>query len=126
MVAAVAFVEPQMAAKPAQAPTVAMASPPGQCPINLYAVSKSLRDMPVWNAICPISTNRGITVRLYELNTATRSLARRVDAASTFTIEAKPINPTIAMRKPMGILVKMRTTSATRPMIPIVVGLISS
>ena len=35
MVAAVALVDPQMAENPAQAPTVAMASPPGQWPMNL-------------------------------------------------------------------------------------------
>ena len=35
MVAAVALVDPQIAEKPVQAPTVAMAMPPGQCPMNL-------------------------------------------------------------------------------------------
>ena len=35
IVAAVAFVEPDMAEKPAQAPTVAMASPPGRLPMRM-------------------------------------------------------------------------------------------
>ncbi len=46
MVAAVAFVEPHIAENPAQAPIVARARPPGRCPMNLYAASKSLELIP--------------------------------------------------------------------------------
>ncbi|OQC74179.1 MAG: hypothetical protein BWX45_00059 [Deltaproteobacteria bacterium ADurb.Bin002] len=46
MVAAVALVEPQTAEKPAQAPMVAMASPPGRWPKNLWAALKRRPLMP--------------------------------------------------------------------------------
>lgn len=39
IVAAVAFVEPDMAEKPAHAATVAIASPPRRCPTSTYAAS---------------------------------------------------------------------------------------
>ena len=78
-----------------------------------------------WNAICPIRTKRGITVRLYEVKTDTKSFARRVSAAFAFTMAANPTNPIIAIRNPIGILVKMSTTRAARPIMPIAVGLIS-
>jgi len=63
-VAAVAFVEPDIAEKPAQAPIVAMARPPLKLPINTYTESYNLLLIPEWKAICPINTNSGITVKL--------------------------------------------------------------
>lgn len=45
-VAAVATLEPDVAAKPAQVSTLAMASPPGMWPTHLRAMSNSLRPTP--------------------------------------------------------------------------------
>ena len=63
MVAAVATLEPLMAAKPAHAATVAIASPPRRCFSQICAVAYSSRPMPVSLAIWPISTNSGTTLR---------------------------------------------------------------
>ena len=65
MVAAVARDEPQMAPKPAQAPTAAMAMPPRQCPIMALPALNSALDRPPWVANCPISRNSGTTDKSY-------------------------------------------------------------
>ncbi len=62
MAAAVALVEPQMAAKPAQAAMVAITSPPLIWPKIRWLESYSLRLMPVAKASDPIKMNIGITV----------------------------------------------------------------
>ncbi|MCY1374613.1 hypothetical protein D9M69_619640 [compost metagenome] len=61
MVAGVASEEPQMAPKPAQAPTAAMATPPLRCPIQASAALKRACESPPSAANCPISRNSGIT-----------------------------------------------------------------
>ncbi|MNL58616.1 hypothetical protein D3C87_1822650 [compost metagenome] len=61
MVAAVASDEPQMAPKPAQAPTAAMATPPLRWPIQASAALNSACDKPPSAANCPISKNSGMT-----------------------------------------------------------------
>ncbi len=63
MVAAVASDEPQMAPKPAQAPTAAMATPPRQWPMKAATKRNKARDSPPWVANCPISRNSGMTMR---------------------------------------------------------------
>ena len=60
MVAAVASDEPQMAPKPAQAPTADIATPPFRWPRKLSAARKSDPDMPEMVANCPISRNSGM------------------------------------------------------------------
>jgi hypothetical protein len=59
MVAAVASEEPQIAPKPAQAPTAAMATPPLRWPSQVSAALNSACDMPPRVANCPISRNSG-------------------------------------------------------------------
>ena len=61
MVAAVAIEEPQMAPKPAQAHTVAMARPPRKCPMQVYAARNSCCDMPARVTKLPIRMNSGTT-----------------------------------------------------------------
>ena len=61
MVAAVARDEPQIAPKPAQAPTPAMAMPPRKWPIQTLAALNSARLIPALVANWPISRNSGIT-----------------------------------------------------------------
>jgi len=63
MAAAVAFVEPHMAAKPAQAAIVAMARPPRRWPKTTYPASYSRRLIPDEYAIAPMKMNIGMTVR---------------------------------------------------------------
>ena len=61
-VAAVARLEPQIAAKAAQAPIVAIASPPRQCPIQECTASyKSLLN-PLKKANEPMRIKRGTTL----------------------------------------------------------------
>ena len=62
IVAAVAVLEPHTAANPAQAPTVAMASPPRKCPSHLWAESYRRWLMPEAKANCPIRIKRGMTL----------------------------------------------------------------
>ncbi len=50
MVAAVASEEPQIAPKPAQAPTAAIASPPRQWPIRVAPARNRALDRPPWVA----------------------------------------------------------------------------
>ena len=63
MVAAVAAVEPQMAAKPLQARMVATARPAGILPAIVWAESYKRVLMPEAKAKDPISTNKTITLR---------------------------------------------------------------
>ena len=66
MVATVAKVSPQTAPKAAQPPTVAMPSPPGNCPIHLSTVLKRLVLIPFDVAQrLPIRTNNGMTMNRY-------------------------------------------------------------
>ena len=60
MVAAVASDEPQIAPKPAHAPTEAMATPPLRWPSQPSAALKSEVDIPDSVANCPISKNIGM------------------------------------------------------------------
>ena len=60
-VAAVAMDEPQMAPKPPQAITVAMAKPPRKWPTIELAALKSSAAMPARATKLPISTNKGTT-----------------------------------------------------------------
>jgi hypothetical protein len=60
MVAAVASEEPQIAPKPAQAPTAAIATPPFLWPIQVSAALNSAWDMPPRVANWPISRNSGM------------------------------------------------------------------
>jgi hypothetical protein len=62
-VAAVASEEPQIAPKPAQAPTAAIATPPRQWPMKALTKRNSARDRPPWVANWPISRNSGMTTR---------------------------------------------------------------
>ena len=57
--AAVASDEPQIAPKPAQAPTDAMATPPLRWPIQVSAALNSAFDMPPLVANWPIKRNSG-------------------------------------------------------------------
>lgn len=63
MVAAVAAVDPQMAAKPLQAIIVATASPPGILPASLWADAYMRPLIPDAKANDPISTNSTITFK---------------------------------------------------------------
>ncbi len=64
MVAAVAIEEPQMAPKPAQAHTVAMASPPRRWPMHLWAARNSSCDMPARVTRLPMRMKSGMTERV--------------------------------------------------------------
>jgi hypothetical protein len=64
MVDAVASEEPQIAPKPAQAPTEAMAMPPLRCPSQSEAAWNSALDMPDFVANCPMSRKSGTIDRL--------------------------------------------------------------
>ena len=70
IVAAVATGLPQTAAKPAQAPMVAIASPPGRCPIHLLMVSKASELNPALPARMPMKVNSGMAVSKYLLDIA--------------------------------------------------------
>jgi len=59
MVAAVASEEPQIEPKPAQAPTLAMATPPLRWPSQLSAALKSAWLIPPRVAKCPMRRNIG-------------------------------------------------------------------
>ena len=61
-VAAVATLEPEVAAKPALVSTLAMARPPGSWPTHLRATLNSLCPTPAFCAKLPIRINSGITV----------------------------------------------------------------
>ena len=63
-VAAVATDEPQMAAKPPQATTVATPRPPRRWPIIELAALKSSRLTPDTDTSAPISMNIGITPKV--------------------------------------------------------------
>ena len=60
--AAVALVEPHMAAKRAHAVILAIARPHGNLPKRLYPASYKRRVMPVWKARVPIKINIAIAV----------------------------------------------------------------
>src|SRR5438105_15434797 len=60
-VAAVAMDEPQMPPNPADAHTVAIASPPRSWPWNAYAARNSSCDMPARVTKLPIRMNSGTT-----------------------------------------------------------------
>jgi len=64
MVEAVASDEPQIAPKPAQAPTEAMAMPPFRWPSQSEAAWNSALDMPDFVANCPIRRKSGTIERL--------------------------------------------------------------
>ena len=66
MVAVVAFVEPHIAPKAAQAATVAQARPPGRRPIHLLAALYRFSLIPEAKAKLPIIINSGTTVMEYE------------------------------------------------------------
>ena len=59
--AAVAIEEPQIPPKPAEAQTVAIASPPRKWPMNAYAARNSSRDMPARVTKLPIRMKSGTT-----------------------------------------------------------------
>ena len=61
MVAAVAIEEPQMAPKPAQAQTVAIARPPRKWPMQVLAARNSSRDIPARVTRLPIRMKSGTT-----------------------------------------------------------------
>ena len=63
MVAVMAGLDPQIAAKPEQAPTVVTASPPGNRDNHLLATEKRSALISETKARLPINTKRGITVR---------------------------------------------------------------
>ncbi len=63
-VAAVATEEPQIAAKPPQASTVAMPRPPRRWPISALAARNSSRLTPDTETKAPISMNIGITPKV--------------------------------------------------------------
>lgn len=65
MVAAVAMDEPQMAPKPAQAMTLAMARPPRKCPTKVKAKRYNSLDMPARVTKLPIRMNKGTTDKVY-------------------------------------------------------------
>ena len=48
--------------------------------------------MPTWNAICPISTNSGITVRLYDEKVSYRSAVAIDNDWQTWRAYKKPFN----------------------------------
>ena len=54
--------DPDSAANPAHARTVAEASPPRRCPSQAYAAAKRSALMPETAAKFPISTNSGMTL----------------------------------------------------------------
>src|SRR5207249_9487609 len=60
-VAAVAIDEPQMPPNPADAHTVAIASPPRRWPMKAYAARNSSRDMPARVTKLPIRMKSGTT-----------------------------------------------------------------
>jgi hypothetical protein len=60
----VATEDPLMAAKPPQAATDAMASPPRKCPSHARPAVNSSRLMPPREAKAPIRMNIGMTLRL--------------------------------------------------------------
>ena len=64
MMAAVATDDPLMAAKPPQAATDAMASPPRKWPSHARPAANSSRLMPDLDANAPIRMNMGMTLRL--------------------------------------------------------------
>src|SRR3712207_8839502 len=80
MVAAVATEEPLIAAKPAQAVTVAMASPPRRWPSQAFEARNSSRLMPDAVANDPIRMNIGITARSQSVETRIGDWARRLSA----------------------------------------------
>ena len=61
--AAVARLDPQAAENPADAPTVATARPPRQCPNHARAASNISRLMPDAMAKWPMRMNRGIAMK---------------------------------------------------------------
>ena len=61
MVAAVAIEDPQMAPKPAQAHTVAIASPPRRWPMQVFAARNSSCDIPARVTRLPMSMKSGTT-----------------------------------------------------------------
>ena len=64
MVAAVATEEPDIAAKPAQAPMVDSAAPPRNEPNQAWPAAKISFDMPELVAKTPMTMKKGISVRL--------------------------------------------------------------
>src|SRR5690348_9928512 len=92
--AAAATLEPQAAAKPAQAMLVATASPPGMPPNHSRAARKSEVLMPELLASEPISRNIGIAVRS-QLAEKTKGVSRKtLIATSKFRKSVKPISDT--------------------------------
>src|SRR2546425_356947 len=63
MVAAVATLEPETAAKIAQEKTLATASPPGRKPTQRATAVKSPRPMPEWRRIALMKTKSGTAMK---------------------------------------------------------------
>ena len=80
MVAAVATDEPLIAANPAQAMTVAMASPPRRWASQAFEARNSSRLMPEAVAKEPIRMNSGITARSQSVETRIGDWASRLRA----------------------------------------------
>ncbi|OPY66556.1 MAG: hypothetical protein A4E57_02760 [Syntrophorhabdaceae bacterium PtaU1.Bin034] len=98
--------------------TVAMARPPGTCPTNLYAAPYSLFAIPALYAICPIRTNKGMTVKLYAVRTSYISTATRLKAEPKPLRMPNPTKPTIAIAKPNSMPVRNSIRSITSAAIP--------
>ncbi len=69
-IAALTTVEPEIAAKPADATVVAMNSPPRTASSQRFTAAYSSEMMPDAEAIAPISTNIGMTAKAYSLAVA--------------------------------------------------------
>jgi len=60
MAAAVAGLDPEIAAKMAQAAIVTTARPPGRCPTQVRRQAMRYLEMPPWDMTTPANTNEGI------------------------------------------------------------------
>src|SRR5690606_9726073 len=115
MVAAVATEDPQIAEKPAQAPTVAMPSPPFMGPRIELAARNSSRLIPERVARTPMRMKNGISVRLKSVMVRNGELDSRLSAGPHPVINPNPPTPTTPMAMPIGTRISISANSMTKP-----------
>lgn len=93
-------------------------------PTHLCALRYTLFAISAFDATCPMSTKRGITVNPYEVKVSKKSLTSRLQAALKSTRQAKPTKPTTAMPKASSMPVRNTRTSISKPTIPVTTSFI--
>src|SRR3989344_2222119 len=117
IVAAVATLEPQMAAKPPLAATVAIATPPRRRPIIACAARNRSPEMPAPATRLPMSTNRGSTIKEKTSVVSRVMVAAMLSAAVQPLSHTTPPKPTSPSAVAMGTCRKISAKETRKPMV---------